>query len=63
MGYGRRGAVKFGHKKRVKHKNIHAVILGGKGGKIGGPARASALSSERRSQIARMGGIARTKGN
>lgn len=63
MGYGRMGAAKLNHRKRVKHKNIHAVILGGKGGKIGGPARASALSSERRSQIARMGGMARVKGN
>lgn len=38
-------------------KNKHAAALG----KIGGPARAKALSAERRRAIARMGGLARKK--
>ena len=47
-------------KKRYKQdpsgsKNTHAVALGKLGGRVGGPARAAALSPERRSAIARMG--------
>jgi hypothetical protein len=34
-----------------------AVVLGSKGGKKGGPARARALGRERRREIARMGAI------
>lgn len=34
-------------------KNPAAVALGKLGGKVGGPARAAALSSSRRSEIAR----------
>jgi hypothetical protein len=33
-------------------KNRHAVVLGRRGGKKGGPARAEALTQERRSEIA-----------
>lgn len=36
-------------------KNRHAVALG----KLGGAARAESLSEERRSEIAKMGGLAR----
>lgn len=39
----------------TKRKNKHAAALG----RIGGPARAQSLTPERRSEIARMGGIAR----
>ena len=47
-------------KKRYKQdpsgsKNTHAVALGKLGGRVGGPARAAALSPERRSAIGRMG--------
>ncbi len=38
-----------------------AKKLGAKGGKKGGPARDKKLSSEKKSEIARKGGIARTK--
>lgn len=34
---------------------------GRRGGKIGGPRRASVLSARRRSQIARMGGLAKAR--
>lgn len=46
-------------------KNRAAVILGALGGRVGGPARAEALSAERRSQIARMGAqaAARSRNN
>jgi hypothetical protein len=37
-----------------RRKNPAAVLLGRRGGKKGGPARANALSSERRSEIARL---------
>lgn len=40
-------------------KNPAAVLLGRMGGKVGGPARASALSSERRSEIAKKAAAAR----
>jgi hypothetical protein len=41
--------------KPKKHrKNLAAVALGRRGGKRGGPARAKALSNERRSEIARL---------
>jgi len=41
--------------------NIHraAQVLGERGGKKGGPARARALTPSRRKQIARKGGNAR----
>jgi hypothetical protein len=49
----------------VKKKNPHAVALGRlgakAGGKIGGPARALALSSKERQEIARAGGLASGK--
>lgn len=35
---------------------IAAKTLGAKGGKVGGPARAKALSAKERSEIARKGG-------
>jgi hypothetical protein len=38
-----------------------AKILGEKGGKKGGPARAAALTKAQRSDIARMGGKAKAK--
>jgi len=37
----------------AKRKNPAAVALGKRGGKKGGPARAAALSPERRTEIAR----------
>jgi len=40
-------------------KNPHAVALGRKGGKKGGPARAAKLSAEQRSEIARNAVMAR----
>jgi hypothetical protein len=43
-------------------KNVHAVALGRLGGAKGGPARARALSSKRRTEIARSAGLARAKG-
>lgn len=58
-----RGATRFEHKKKTRHKSPAAVALGRKGGMKGGPARASALSQEERTKIARMGGQARYKGN
>ena len=42
-------------------KDPHAVALGRKGGKKGGPARAEALSPAKRESIARQGGRARVK--
>jgi hypothetical protein len=42
-------------------KNQHAVALGRKGGKKGGPARAAKLSPERRREIARNAVMARWK--
>jgi hypothetical protein len=42
-----------------KPMNKAAAILGSKGGKKGGPARAKSLSSEQRSEIARKGAVAR----
>lgn len=39
--------------------NKAAAILGSRGGKKGGPSRAKALSSDRKSAIARQGAIAR----
>lgn len=41
-----------------KPMNKAAAILGSRGGKKGGPARAKALSSTRRSEIARQGALA-----
>jgi len=58
-----RGATRFQHHKKVRHKNPQAVALGSKGGAKGGPARAATLTKEERSAIARQGGIARHKGN
>ena len=40
-----------------KKKNPHAAALG----RLGGPARAKALSSQRRREIARLGGKARQR--
>ena len=40
-------------------KNRAAVSLGRKGGKVGGPARAAALSAKERSAIAAKGAAAR----
>lgn len=48
--------------KRVKRNNELSEsgrILGSKGGRIGGPARARSLTAEQRSAIARLGGLAR----
>ena len=45
----------------MARKNPHAVALGRKGGKKGGPARAAALSPERRKEIARNAVMARWK--
>jgi len=42
-----------------RRKNPHAVALGILGGRKGGPARAAALSAERRSEIARKAAQAR----
>ena len=58
-----KGWNRFSHKKKVKAKNPHAVALGARGGKKGGPARASVLNAEERTAIARMGGYARYKGD
>lgn len=46
---------------RPQRKNPHAVAIGRLGGLKGGPARAKALSSARRSEIARLGAQARWK--
>lgn len=48
-------------KKMLQSKPLNkaAAILGSRGGKKGGPARAKTLSSQRRSQIASMGAKAR----
>lgn len=40
-------------------KNAAAVSLGRRGGRVGGPARAAALSAEQRSEIAKKGAQAR----
>jgi hypothetical protein len=46
--------------KRAAHKkNPHAVALGRKGGKVGGKARAKALTAEQRREIARRAAEAR----
>lgn len=42
-------------------KNHNAVVLGRRGGKIGGIARAKKLSKERKREIAIMGAAARWK--
>lgn len=42
-------------------KNPHAVALGAKGGKVGGPARARALTKKQRVAIATQGGKARQR--
>lgn len=48
-------------KKPLQSKSLNkaAAILGSRGGKKGGPARAKALSSARRSEIASKGAVAR----
>lgn len=48
-------------KKPLQSKSLNkaAAILGSRGGKKGGPARAKSLSSARRSEIASKGAIAR----
>ena len=43
----------------LKGKNPAAVALGRRGGKKGGPARAAALTEEKRSEIARVAANAR----
>jgi hypothetical protein len=43
----------------MKKKNPAAVALGRKGGKVGGPARARAMSPEARSESARKAVLAR----
>ena len=48
-------------KPRKPRKNPHAVALGRKGGKLGGVARAAALSPEKRTQIAKAAAMARWK--
>ncbi len=48
-----------GKKKRAKAKNPAAVALGKLGGKKGGPARAKALSAERKAEIAKKAAQAR----
>ena len=45
--------------KSDKPANKAAQVLGAKGGKAGGPARAKALSSTQRSEIARKGAVAK----
>lgn len=45
---------------KPQNKNKQAQY-GREGGKIGGPARAKALSAEERTKIAKMGGKARHK--
>ena len=58
-----KGATRYRHKKKTKHKNPNAVALGKRGGMLGGPARARTLTAEQRSAIASQGGQARHKGN
>lgn len=58
-----RGATRYTHKKKTRHKNPAAVALGKRGGMKGGPARARTLTAEQRSAIASQGGQARHKGN
>ena len=58
-----RGVRRHTHHKKTASKNVHAVVLGRKGGVKGGPARAAKLTRERRKQIAAMGGYARGKGD
>lgn len=48
-------------KPKRKRKNPAAVALGKRGGKKGGPARAAALSSDRRTEIARLAAVSRWK--
>jgi len=38
---------------RKKRKNLYAVALGRRGGKIGGPARAANMTAQERSEAAR----------
>jgi hypothetical protein len=42
-----------------KRKNPHAVALGRKGGKVGGPARAANMTPEERKESARKAVLAR----
>lgn len=44
---------------KAKRKNPHAVALGRKGGKKGGPARALNMTAEERSESARVAVTAR----
>ncbi len=46
-------------KKSLSELTAAAKILGKKGGKRGGPARAEVLTAAQRSEIARLGGKAR----
>lgn len=58
-----KGAFKFKHRKKTRSKLPAAVILGRRGGVVGGPARARALTPERRRAIAAMGGRSRSRGS
>lgn len=49
------------HKKKASAMAAAAKILGTKGGKTGGPARAKALTAKQREDIARKGGHAKAK--
>jgi hypothetical protein len=46
---------------QLRRKDPHAVALGRRGGMKGGPARAAALSPQRRREIARRAALARWK--
>ena len=49
----------LGRRSALETRNVHAAELGRRGGLRGGPARASALSPERRREIARLAARAR----
>lgn len=62
MAHKGKGATRVKVARKVKVKLPAAVILGHRGGKVGGPARAKVLSPKERSTIASMGGKARHRG-
>jgi hypothetical protein len=47
---------------KLKYSHAHMVAIGRRGGRLGGPARARALSPKRRSEIAAMGARATNAG-
>jgi len=49
----------YDHGVERKRKNPHAVALGRKGGKKGGPARAAKMTPEQRQEAARKAVLAR----